>query len=235
MTSRRPSRQAGPAAGTQVTPSAASGGEPRGARCTPAGGQKQLRATSSILWLDNFKQLRYLRQLSMVRHGGWDATAMAVLPGIVLSRQVRGHQLEPTDLPIAALREAKTLFRCYTPFTNLILETWNRDYAFGELWEPLDIVRLARGGFQWQPYDLMGSNISSTPGLAQVLEAVALVRTDSLQECVPILDDMDVYYRILHLMYWKPTSQIGLRNCLGPFPLLLGIWHCYKHAIELLF
>ena len=76
----------------------------------------------------------------------------------------------------------------------------------------------------------MGSNISSTPGLAQVLEAVALVRTDSLQECVPILADMDVYYRILRLMYWSPTSQIGLHNCLGPLPLLFGIWHCYKHA-----
>ena len=118
---------------------------------------------------------------------------------------------------------------------QLILEISNRDYAFGELRASLDIVRQARGGFQWQPYDRMGSNISSTPGVAQVLEAVALVRTDSLQECVPILADMDVYYRILHLMYWKPTSQIGLRNCLGPFPLLFGIWHCYKHAIELLF
>ena len=36
-------------------------------------------------------------------------------------------------------------------------------------------------------------------------------------------------------MYWKPTSQLGLRTCLGPFPLLFGIWHCYKHAIELFF
>ena len=80
----------------------------------------------------------------------------------------------------------------------------------------------------------MGSNISSTLGLAQVLEAVALVRTDSLQECVPILADMDVYYRFLRLMYWKPTSQIGLHNCLGPFRLLFGIWHCYMHAIELI-
>ena len=44
----------------------------------------------------------------------------------------------------------------------------------------LHIVRQARGGFQWQPYDLMGSNISSTVGLGQVLGAVASVRTDSL-------------------------------------------------------
>ena len=196
---------------------------------------EQLEACCFVLWVDNVKQLRYLRQPSMERHAGWDATAMAVLPGIVLPRQVHGHQFEPTDLPIAALREAKALFRCYTPFTDMILETWKRDYAFRELRAPLDIVRQARGGFQWHPYDLMGSNISSTPGLAQVPEAVALVRTDSLQECVPILADMDVYYSILRLMYWKPTSQIDLRNCLGPFPLLFGIWHCYKHAIELIF
>ena len=147
--------------------------------------------------MDNVKQLRYLRQLSMERHAGWDATAMAVLPGILLPRQVRAHQREPTDLPIAALREAKALFMCYTPFTDLILETWNRDYAFGELWAPWDIVRQARGCFQWQPYDLMGSNISFTPGLAQVLEAVASHPTDALQECVPTGSDMDVYYRIL--------------------------------------
>ena len=171
----------------------------------------------------------------MVRHAV--GTPQLCLSSLVLYCQDRcvDDQLEPTDLPIAALREAKALFRCYTPFPYLILETWNPDYAFGELREPLDIVRQARGGFQWQPYDVMVSNICSTPGLEQVLEAVALVQTDSLQECVPILADMDVYYRMLRLMYWKPTSQIGLRNCLGPFPLLLGIWHSYKHAIELLF
>ena len=110
---------------------------------------EQTKASCFVLWVDNFQHLRYLRQPSMERRAGWDATAMAVLPGNVLPRQVRGHQLEPTDLPIAALREAKTLFRCYTPFTNLILETWNGDYAFGELQAPLDIVRQARGGFQW--------------------------------------------------------------------------------------
>ena len=196
---------------------------------------ERLQASCFVLRVDNFKQLCYLRQPSMVRHAGWDATAMADLRGIVLPRQVQGHQLETSDLPIAAFREAKSLFRCYTPFTDLILESWNQDYAFGELPAPLDIVRRARGGSQWQPYDLMGSNISSTPGLAQVLEAVALVRTDSLQDCVPILADMDAYYRILRMMYWKPTPQIGFRNCLGPFPLLFGIWHCYKHVIELLF
>ena len=160
---------------------------------------------------------------------------MAVFPGIELPRHVHGHQLEPTDLPIAALREAKALFRCYTSFTDWFLETWNRDYSFGELQAGLHIVRQARAGFQWQPCDLMGSNISSTPILAQVLEAVALVGTDSLQECVPTLADMHVYYRILRLMYWKPTSQIGLRNFLGPLPLLLAIWHFYKQAMELLF
>ena len=159
---------------------------------------------------------------------------MALLPGMVLPRQVPGHQPEPTDLRITALREAQALFRCYTPFTDLILETWNRDYAFGELKAPLDIVIQARGGFQWQPCDLMGSNISSTPGPVQLSEAVASLRTDSLQECVPILFDMDVYYRIVRLMYWKPTSQIGLCTCLGPYPSFYGISHSYKHAIELI-
>ena len=112
---------------------------------------EQLEASCFVLWVDKLKQLRYLRQPSMERHAGWDATATALLPGIVLPRQVRRHQLEPPPLPIAALREAKALFRCYTPFTDLVLETWNRDYAFGELRAPLDIVRQARGGFQWQP------------------------------------------------------------------------------------
>ena len=36
-------------------------------------------------------------------------------------------------------------------------------------------------------------------------------------------------------MYWKPTSHIGLRTCLAPYPLLFGIWHSCKQAIELIF
>ena len=69
----------------------------------------------------------------------------------------------------------------------------------------------------------MGFNIKCTPGLVQVLEAVAAPRTESLRKCVPILSDMDVYYSVLRLTYWKATSQIGLSTCLGPYPMLLGI------------
>ena len=68
-----------------------------------------------------------------------------------------------------------------------------------------------------------------------MLKAVASHRTDAFQDCVPILSDMDVYSTIPRLMYWNPESQIGLHTCLGPFALLLCIWHCYTHAIELFF
>ena len=104
----------------------------RGRKCARLVSE-QLKASCFVMWVDNVKQLRYLRQPSMERHAGWEATTMAVLPGIVLPRQLRGHQLEPTDLPIAALREAKAFFTCYTPFSDLIPETWSRDYAFREL------------------------------------------------------------------------------------------------------
>ena len=115
----------------------------------PGWSQNSYRLLASFFDWTSFKQMRYLRQTSKERHAGWDAIAMAVLLGIVLPRQVRGHQPERTDLPIAALRQGKAPLRCYTPCTDLILEISNRDFALGDLQAPLDIVGQATGGFQW--------------------------------------------------------------------------------------
>ena len=74
---------------------------------------------------------------------------------------------------MCALGEANALFWCYTSFSDVILETSNQDHASGELLAPLDIVRQSSSCFPWQSYDLIGFHIRSTPGLVQVLEALA--------------------------------------------------------------
>ena len=49
---------------------------------------------------------------------------------------------------------------------------------------------------------------------------------------MPILLDVNVYYRLLKLIYHFDVISLKLRGAMQPHPLVFGIWHAYAHCLK---
>ena len=104
-------------------------------------------------------------------------------------------------------------------------------HPYETLGVPLDVVRDVGTGVTWVPQSLGQYNISVTRGMMTAIHA-ALCRLRSVnQPMSPILVHLDMYYRLLRAVYWRPCADLPMCTLMQPLPLLFGIWHAGKHVV----
>ena len=71
-------------------------------------------------------------------------------------------------------------------------------------------------------------------GIIAVLTRVEEARANSRFKQIPLLVDINIWYRILKLMYGASYCDINTRKWMAQTPLIFGVWHAYKYCVECL-
>ena len=90
---------------------------------------------------------------------------------------------------------------------------------------PLDIRRKSPNNVPWHPVDLLPFDIGDTVGLVDVLKWLKRAPRGHGQATVPFLADMNIYWRVLKLVYHRSHCHLNLRVALQSLCPVYGVWH----------
>jgi hypothetical protein len=68
-------------------------------------------------------------------------------------------------------------------------------------------------------------------GMAKVLEELDRLRAHTRTDSLPVLCDIDIYWRFLKMAYGQSFLDLNVRALLKCHPLNFGVWHAYKQAV----
>jgi hypothetical protein len=191
----------------------------------------EMRDQSTVLWFDNHNKARFSRNPNEDKDKTINCTVFASL-------------VIPCPVPFPGYPTLKTLVDGVDGLiATLLAETTASAHAvdvlFGEglqhsdVRAPLDIRRLLVSSAQWRPLEILHANVGSTSGLVDSLvHARAYLQHAS---GVTLMVDINIYYRILKLMYSRSYYHVDFRSYMSGLPLCLGVWHSYKYCVASFF
>ena len=183
-----------------------------------------------VVWMDNFCRLRYSPIPDERRDRTINGTAFAVLPTRVFLGTVPEW---PSLLDLRQRIDAvsRDIVNASVSLSNSIRGLLLDDLMFSDVRVPCDRRRHAVSAAPWFPYSIGNFAVGSTSGLVDAL--VQLVRMQFLtRDTMPFLVDVNVYYRILKLMYSVTHCSANVRGTLAKHPGCFGLWHAYVHCVR---
>ena len=99
---------------------------------------------------------------------------------------------------------------------------------------PLDESRDVRQSLQWRPLTLSENRVSENTELLHVLEELLELQAHA-RGTMPVLVDEKIYYSVLRMMHSRVFQRHDMAHWLGNMPLLYGVWHPYKQAVQLVY
>lgn len=183
-----------------------------------------------IMWLDNYNVLHYRRRRD-VAAGHIDATASAVCAALVApTASWKGHttlqelldRVPSVCCELAAMQsqlvsEVQQMLQANLPRQNVRV--------------PCDVVRRGVIPVPWWPYDIVPHRITTGAGLVDALAYAREQREVLGARLLPLLLDVNVYWRTLKLMFSSAYDGLGAARALRRHPLVFGVWHAYKHLV----
>ena len=100
---------------------------------------------------------------------------------------------------------------------------------------PLDRRREAVESLQWTPLSVNEHLVQAGPTLVEGLAFVRYLGQLSGQPPTPLLVDVDVWYRIMIMVYGVRHQHWDVRTWLRDVPPLFGVWHAYKHVVTVVY
>ena len=192
-----------------------------------------LRDRQLVLWMDNFVRPRYSHNPAMAGRLTLNASALAVMyvgvrlrpsPGLVPVVQLVSYQR-------SAAREAVAYQRVFADIWGRVLET---DLSVDDFRVPLDVVRPPQSRVCWLPFGVSACNVQSNSNLVDLLELAQTLQRHSGGP-MPILLDLDIWYRLVKLAYASNAVQWKVSAVLREMPLLYGVWHPYKYVLTMVY
>ena len=77
---------------------------------------------------------------------------------------------------------------------------------------------------QWYPYGVVSCVVGSSSGLVEALGRLVSMRTLT-PALMPFLVDINVFYRVLKLIYSASHVTHNVCGALHRYPALFGVWH----------
>jgi hypothetical protein len=96
---------------------------------------------------------------------------------------------------------------------------------------PCDIRRVAVRRSLWRPLQIGMQDTKTTSGMAEVLNEIDVLRHTTGTPVVPILCDIDIYWRFLKMMYGRSYNDLNMARVFLHHPLHFGVWHAYKQCV----
>ena len=184
-----------------------------------------------IVWMDNFNKFRYARNVNEERNRCINGTVMSVLPLAGLRADL-WTGWAPLSAVVRAIPDfLGTFTRAVKKIANEVKTLQQNPLTFDQVRVPCDVRRVGVRNIGWMPWMVYGDNVGSTSGMV-----VSLGRLIAAQRAVgklmPIIVDVNVYYRILKLLYHKSLLKSNIRGAMSQHPLLFGLWHAYAHCVK---
>jgi hypothetical protein len=196
--------------------------------------QKVTDAAASLgamIWMDNFNKFRYARNVNEERDRCINGTVFAVLP-----LKSNDEDLWPGWQPLSTMMRnmsnaATQVMQAISSFGNEVRTLKQRPLTFDQVRVPCDVRRRGARNLGWTPWSVNGENVGSTTGMLSSVEYIMNMQRRS-GKLMPILVDVNVYYRILKLLYHKDVISLNVRGAFRGHPLVFGLWHAYAHCVK---
>ena len=186
-----------------------------------------------VMWMDNFVRPRYSHNPILSGQMTLNATAMAVMyvgadlpesPGLVPVVQLDSYRR-------ASARAVDSFQHEFMAMWGRVLET---DLALDDFRVPLDVMRPPQQRVQWMPFGVSGCAVQSNTNLIDLLALAQDVRRQSGRP-LPLLLDLDLWYRLVKLSYAPNAVRWKMSLVLRQLPLLYGVWHPYKYVMTMVY
>ena len=189
----------------------------------------RVRNLRTVIWMDNFNKLRFAHNPNEERDRSINATVLALLPTSFAKREVCW----------TGVKELCSLVHtCIDSIMSDVGKVWDDmrsmdlyDVSFDNIRVPCDLRRLGVHPVQWHPFGIEKNNISTSDGLILDLMHMQDV-VKKLHVRVTLLLDINVYYRIMKLVYSVTFVQFNLRAALRDIDMVFGVWHAYAHCVK---
>ena len=120
-----------------------------------------------------------------------------------------------------------------SPLRAAVQQLRQQNHHWGYVRVPCDVQRADVSIAPWRNYAVKTDSVSTTAGLLQLLGGMRGIRARTgAVDTMPILADVDIFYRVLKLMLGETWAAYPVRQYLEGLPLLFGVWHGYKHAVK---
>ena len=104
------------------------------------------------------------------------------------------------------------------------------ELLLGKIRIPLDVLRTSiTAQPSWIPAEILALNCSRGTDLAKILDALLCGVTPA--KVVPLLCDVNIYYRVMKFLYSESYVALDVHTWLKRMPLIFGKWHLYKQTI----
>lgn len=182
-----------------------------------------------LFWVDNFNRVHF-RARPLLREGHVNGTAVAVLPALRAASAGWTGQPSLAMLVRRVADAAAKLRRLEGDFAYLL--NGMPLLQLDRLRVPCDVKRTGVRAMDWWPYDIQALNISTSEGLVSVLAYVKQQSALLKLQLSPVLCDVNIFWRILRLMFSQSYVCLDVHASLRDVPLVFGMWHCYVHCIR---
>ena len=213
------------------------------ARCLQALWQAMANR-SCVVWFDNFYRRRFMRTPARM-DASLNCTVVAVL---VLPPPLEGTP-RPRLPPFPGWPTHWQLWqRCdgaaeaaATDLAGRIAEQIARICARAvgpeDFRVPLDVPRQEARALPWRPYSLADHVVSGQVGLLEVLTDLRGAVLPHVAEPgpLPLLLDVNLWYRVLKLVYGREAQAWDVGGALAQMPPLYAVWHPYKQVLHALY
>ena len=184
-----------------------------------------------LVWIDNFNKFRYARNVNEERNRCINGAVMCVLPVQGLQGNLWVGWQPLSMLMRASASFSTTVQHAVTQIANEVKTLQQMPLTFDQVRVPCDVRRLGVRNLGWRPWAVYGENVGSTLGLLAILEKV-LESQQVVRKTMPLLMDVNIYYRLLKLLYHKKLLRFNVRGAMSQHPLVFGIWHAYAHCVK---
>ena len=191
---------------------------------------ESMRGVQVVMWVDNY----YRRRI-----GSNPAVGYAPLSASVFSvLHTDPMRMCPSPLTHEELAASRHLlheaFERAAVIVRDILPTLVAEHVpLEEIRVPLDVERTHVRSPQWSPFQLTKENVSTSDEFVKVLHHLRENVLPHLRPPMPLLCDVNLYYRLMKLVYGRGYAQWDVAHGLRFTPPVFGCWHLYKHCATL--
>ena len=185
----------------------------------------------AIIWMDNFNKFRYARNVNEERDQCINGTVFAIIP-LKDNMEDTWPGWQPLSVLMKKMEDVKhMILRSSAGFSNEVKTLKQNPLSFDQVRVPCDVRRLGASNFGWTPWSVNGENIGSTLGMLSSL-GYAMDLQMKTGKVMPIVVDVNVYYRIVKMLYHKDLISVNIRGAFREHPLVFGLWHAYAHCVK---
>ena len=188
-----------------------------------------LEDSQAVVHCDNYSILRYTSNPGTDKNKSIAACSFAILKVLQIP-DYRG--LPRAELLMDAVpRQAAAMPDIARGFEEAVSRVANLGFVYADIRAPLDIVRLDVKRSPWEPWQIADIDTKQGVGMAKALEVVDGLRAHTRTPTLPVLCDIDIYWRFLKMAYGASYLDLNVRALLKQHPLNFGVWHAYKQAV----